>query len=232
MRCEGVHALIGIHGGLDHFLLSEWWSRRGAWRWRWWHLVVVAVALNIRGGRRRDDGGGRRWNLLALLLLVADPARARLVVAHLAEVEPDGAGAEGVVLGAPAVLLVRGAEAAHERVEAAPGLAQRARARRGRRGVAEEGAPGGVHLGLAELVEVAQELEHVRAAAPRQRQRRAVVPQVLPERVPVATLLRLVPARRRPRRRRAGPGRRHRRHRAAAVVGVPAARVRHQVHLI
>jgi hypothetical protein len=218
-----------------HFLLSDRWSRRGAWgrRRRRRHPVmvdveVVAVALNMRGRRRRrDDGCGRSWSLLALLLLVADPARARLVVAHLAEVEPDGAGAD---------LLVRGAEAAHERVEAAPGLAQRARARRGRRGVAEEGAPGGVHLGLAELVEVAQELEHVRAAAPCQRQRRTVVPQVLPERVPVAPLLRLVPARRRPRRRRAGPGRRrhrrHHRHRAAAVVGVRAVRVRHQVHLI
>ena len=41
--------------------------------------------------------------------------------------------------------------------------------------MAEEGAPRRVHLGLAELVEVAQELEHVRAAAPGQLQRRPVI---------------------------------------------------------
>ena len=91
-------------------------------------------------------------------------------------------------------LLVRGAEAADERVEGSPGLAQRARARRRRVRLAEVGAPGGVHLGLAELVQVLEELDDVRAAAARQRQRRPVVPQVLQERVPVPTLLRLVPA--------------------------------------
>jgi hypothetical protein len=43
-----------------------------------------------------------------------------------------GAGGEGVGLGAAAELLVCGAEAADERVAAAPGLAQRARAGRRR----------------------------------------------------------------------------------------------------
>jgi hypothetical protein len=51
--------------------------------------------------------------------------------------------------------------------------------------VAEEGAPRHGHLGLAELVRLAQELQHVRAAAPGQHQRRAVEAQVQPERVPV-----------------------------------------------
>jgi hypothetical protein len=144
----------------------------------------------------------RRLVALALLvLLVGDAARLGLRVAHLAEVDPHGARGEGVGLGrAAAALLVGGAQAADERVEGAPRLAQGARARPRRRWLAVVGAPVGVHLGLAELVQVPEELDHVRAAAPRQRQRRPVVPQVLQERVPVPPLLRLVPAqlRRRP----------------------------------
>jgi hypothetical protein len=201
-------------------------------------LVVVSVAV-VGGG---DDGGRdgvRRGLLSLLLLLVADAPGAGLMVADLAEVQSDGARAEGVVLGPPAVLLVGGAQPADERVEAAPRLAERARAGRRRRRVAEERAGGGVHLGLAELVEVAQELEHVRAAAARKGQRRAVVPQVLPERVPVPALLRLVPARRRQRRHRAcgrcprrqRPGRQASAAAAAAVVRVRAVQLRHQVHL-
>jgi len=62
--------------------------------------------------------------------------------------------------------------------------------------VAEEGARRGVQLGLAELVQVAEELEDVGAASLRQAQRRPVLPQVLPERVPVAPFLRPVPAQR------------------------------------
>jgi hypothetical protein len=137
----------------------------------------------------------QQLRLLALLLLVADAARAGLVLADLAEVEADSTRGKGVGLGAAAVLLEGGAEAADEGVEAAPGLSERARAGRRRVWVAEEGARRRVHLGLAELIQVAQELEHVRAAALSQAQRRAMVPQVLPERVPVATLLRLVAAR-------------------------------------
>jgi hypothetical protein len=140
--------------------------------------------------------------LPALLLLVADAAGAGLVLADLAEVEAYGARGEGIGLWAASVLLVGGAEAAHEGVEAAPGLAERAGARRRRVRVAEEGARRAVHLGLAELVQVAEELEDVSPAALRQAQWRPVVPQVLAERVPVAPLLRLVPARRRLRHRR------------------------------
>jgi hypothetical protein len=163
-------------------------------------------------GKRRDrqnSGRGRLVFLLLLfcllfrgrvvppapLLLVRDAARHGLAVAHLAEVQPDSAGRERVGLGRAAVLLEGGSEAADERVEAAPRLPERARARRRRRGVAEEGALRRGHLGLAELVQVAQELQHVRAAAAGQLQRRPVVAQVLPERLPVPALLRLVPAR-------------------------------------
>jgi hypothetical protein len=134
--------------------------------------------------------------LLALLLLVADAAGSGLVLADLAEVEAHGARREGVGLRAAPVLLEGCAEAAHQGVQAAPGLAERAGARRRRVRMAEEGARRAVHLGLAELVQVAEELQDVSPAALRQAQRRPVVPQVLPERVPVAPLLRLVPARR------------------------------------
>jgi hypothetical protein len=176
------------------------------------HVGPVAGQGRRRGARRGSRGrrGGllplllRRGRALPALLLVGDTARLGLAVADLAEVEAHGAGPEGVGLGPAPVLLEGGAEAAHERVEAAPRLPERAGARRRRRGVAEEGASRGVDLGLAELVEVAQELEHVRAAAAGQLQRGAVVAKVLPERVPVAALLRLVAARTRRLRRTGG----------------------------
>ena len=168
---------------------------------RWWRrLVRVAVKAAAAVARQL-------LRLLALLLLVADAPGAGLVLADLAEVEAHGARGEGVGLRAASVLLEGGAEAAHEGVEAAPGLAERAGARRRRVRVAEEGARRAVHLSLAELVQVAEELEDVSPAALRQAQWRPVVPQVLPERVPVAPLLRLVPARRL-RRRHGANGRR------------------------
>ena len=154
------------------------------------------------GARARARGAGPGF--LALLLLVADPAGFGLGLADLAEVEADGARAEGVGLGgAAAELLVGGPEAADEGVQAAPRLAERAGAGARRVWVPIEWAALRVHLRLPELVQVAQELQHVRAAAPRQRERRTVVPQVLPERVPIPTLLRFVTARRRKARARA-----------------------------
>lgn len=145
----------------------------------------------------------------ALLLVVADSAGLGLELADLAEVEADGAGGEGVGFGGAAgVFVVGGAEATDESVEAAPGLAERARAGAGRAGLSEEGAAGGVDLGLPELVQVAEELEHVGAAAAGEAERRAVVAEVLAESVPVAKLLRLVAAQRRERRERWVMGRR------------------------
>jgi len=134
-----------------------------------------------------------RW-LLLLLLLVADATGSRLHLTHLAEVQPDGPGAKGVVLGLASILLIGCPKAADEGIEAAPGLAERARARGRGVGVAKEGAHLEVDLGLAELVQVAEELQDVGAAAVGKRQRRAVGAQVLPEGVPVPALLGFVPA--------------------------------------
>lgn len=64
-------------------------------------------------------------------------------------------------------------------------------------GVSEEGAGFGVHLGFSELVEVAEELQNVGAAAAREGQGWTVVFKVLAKGVPVASLLGLVPAQRR-----------------------------------
>ena len=50
-------------------------------------------------------------------------------------------------------------------------------------------------LGLAELVQIPEELQHVGPTAPGQRQWGPVVAEVLAERVPVPPLLRLIPAR-------------------------------------
>ena len=134
---------------------------------------------------------------LLLLLLVGNPPSLGLALPDLPQVDPDGAAGERVGLGEAPVLLVGGPEAADEGVEAPPGLAEGARARRGGLGLPVEHAALQMHLGLAELVQIPQELQHVVAVALRQRHRWPLVLQVLPERVPVPPLLRLVPARRR-----------------------------------
>ncbi|RWV85643.1 hypothetical protein GW17_00052550 [Ensete ventricosum] len=129
-----------------------------------------------RNRRLRAEALLRRRRPLSLLFLIGDPPRFGLAVPHLPEVQPDCARREGVDLRLAAILLEGGAKASDECVEAAPSLPEGARARcRGLR--------------------VAEELEHVGAAAPGELERRAVVPEVLPEGVPVAPLLRLVPAR-------------------------------------
>lgn len=87
------------------------------------------------------------------------------------------------------MLLVGGTQATDERVEAPPGLAERARAGSGGVGLSEEHAAVEVDLSLPELVEVAEEVEHVVAVALRERHRRGLVLQVLPKRVPVPLLL-------------------------------------------
>nr|GMD62880.1 hypothetical protein GOBAR_DD23592 [Ipomoea batatas] len=141
-----------------------------------------------------------------------DSAGFGLGISDFTKVKPDGSGAEGVGFRLASVFLVRGSEPADEGVQAAPGLAERARTGSRRIGVAEKGTDRGVNLSFSELVEVAKEFQHVRAAAARQRERRPVVPQVLPERVPVAPLLILVPAQG-SRRRGRGDSRRRRRRR-------------------
>ena len=73
-------------------------------------------------------------------------------------------------------------------------MSERARARCGRVREAEEGAVLVMNLCFPELVEVAEELEHVCAAARREREGRTVVPEVLTERVPVTAFLVLVSA--------------------------------------
>lgn len=131
---------------------------------------------------------------LPLLLLVADAPGLGLQITHFTQIEADGSSAEGVCLRLAAVLLVGGAEAADEGVEAAPRLAERAGAGGRGVGVAEEGADWVVDLGFSELIEVAEEFEDVGAAAAAEGERRAVVLQVLAEGVPVAPLLVLVAA--------------------------------------
>jgi len=165
------------------------------------NYIIGLEVMMLSGSGSGIGGSGNRscirdvrlWPLS--LLLVANTSRLRLKLTHIMQVQPHGAGAEGVVLGSAAVLLVGGAEAPDEGVQAAPGLAERAGARRRRVRQPEERARRVVHLRLPELVQVVQEFQHVRPAAHRHRQRRPVVPQVLAVRVPVSPLLVLIPAR-------------------------------------
>lgn len=133
---------------------------------------------------------------LPLLLLIRYASRLGLSITNLPKIQPHSACAERVGLRRAPVLLEGCPEAADECIQASPGLPERARARSRRVWVAEEGAHLGVHLRLPELIEVPEKLQDVGPAAAVESQRRPVVPQVLPEGVPVAPLLRLVPARR------------------------------------
>ena len=132
--------------------------------------------------------------LLAFLLLVADATCLGLNLADLPEIQTDRTGAERVGLRLAPVLLVGRTKAADEGVKAAPGLTERAGTWRRRVGVAEEGAHVGVNFGLPELIQVAEELEHIGAAALREGERWAVVFQVLAEGVPVSAFLVFVSA--------------------------------------
>lgn len=136
----------------------------------------------------------RQRGALPLLLLVADASCFGLQVANLAEVEPNGSSSERVGFGLASVLLEGSPETADEGVQAAPCLAERAGAGGGRVGVAVEGADWGVDFSLTELIQVAEELENMSAAAAGEGEWGAVVLQVLPEGVPVAALLVLVAA--------------------------------------
>nr|GMD70022.1 hypothetical protein TorRG33x02_055670 [Ipomoea batatas] len=151
---------------------------------------LASVFLEFPARGRRCNGTARA----AAGGSAADSAGFGLGISDFTKVKPDGSGAEGVGFRLASVFLVRGSEPADEGVQAAPGLAERARTGSRRVGVAEKGTDRGVNLSFSELVEVSQEFQHVGAAATGQRERRPVVPQVLPERVPVAPLLILVPA--------------------------------------
>lgn len=109
------------------------------------------------------------------LLLITDPPRFRLKIANLPQENPNCPSTKGIRLGLPAVLLVGCSEAADKRVEASPSLPERARARRRRVWDAEIRACLVVDFGFSELVEVAEEVEHVGPPTHRWGERRAVV---------------------------------------------------------
>lgn len=137
------------------------------------------------------------WWPLPLLLLIAHPSRFGLQIANFTQIKPHGPSRERVGLRVSTILFEGSTETANKCVKASPGLPERARARGRWVWVAKEGAELGVDLGLAELVEVPEELEDVGAAAPGERERWPVVAEVLPEGVPVPALLVLISAGRR-----------------------------------
>lgn len=128
-------------------------------------------------------------------LVITNSSGFGLKLTNIMQVKPNCACAERVRFQCAAVLLVGGAEAADEGVQAAPRLPERAGARRRRVRNAKEGTRGVVHLGFPELVKVVEEFQHVCAAAYFRRERWPVVPKILAEGVPVSALLVLVPAR-------------------------------------
>lgn len=153
-------------------------------------VLICAVHVNRLTFTRRQ-----RWLRqlpLPFLLLVADSSGFRLQITNFTEVKPYSSCSKRVGLRLAAIFLVGSAETADEGVQAAPGLAEGARAGGGWVGVAVEGADWGVNLGFPELVEVAEEFKHVGATATGERERGTVVLQVLPEGVPVPAFLVLV----------------------------------------
>lgn len=136
----------------------------------------------------------RQRRSLPLLLLVADASCFGLQITNLTKVKPHGSSTKGVGFRLASVFFEGGAEAADEGVEASPRLAQRAGAGSWRVWMAVKGADWGVDFGLAKLVKVPEEFENVSPTAPGERERRAVVLEVLSEGVPVTPLLVLVAA--------------------------------------
>lgn len=96
----------------------------------------------------------RRARAFPLFLLVADPPGLGLRVPDLPQVKPDSSGGERVGFRLAAVLLIGGAEAADESVEAAPGLPERAGAGGRGAGVPVKRADWGVDFRLPELIQV------------------------------------------------------------------------------
>lgn len=78
---------------------------------------------------------------LLLLLLVRNSSGFGLTLLHLSQIRPNGSIPKRVGLRRPAVLLVGGAEAADQGIEAAPRLFQRARAGGRRVGLPEKDTP-------------------------------------------------------------------------------------------
>lgn len=142
---------------------------------------------------------GRRIGLIIsrlpfLLLLVRNPSRFSLTLLHFPQINPYRTASERVRLGRPPVLLVGCPEPPDQRIEAAPCLPQRARARGRRLRLTIKDAPLQVDFSLPKLIQVPHEIQHMVAVALAQRHRRPLVAQELPERVPISPLLRLVAA--------------------------------------
>lgn len=146
--------------------------------------------------RARENSSWRRSLLLGplALLLVTNAPRFGLIVTDFLQINPQTSSSERVCPGVPAVFLIGSSEPPEERVEASPRLAERAWAWSRRAWEAKEGASLVVHLGLAKLVLVAEEVEDMHAGTCGKRDRRPVTPQILAEGVPIPALLVLVAA--------------------------------------
>lgn len=136
----------------------------------------------------------RLWWTLTLLFLIANPSRFGLQITNLAKVKPNCTSSKWVRFRFASIFLKSCPEAADERVEAAPGLSERARAGGWWVRVTIKWADWGVHLGLAKLVKVAKEFEDMGTTAPGKRERRPVVLEILAKGVPVPALLVLIAA--------------------------------------
>ena len=134
--------------------------------------------------------------LLLLFLSVRDASCLCLTLLHLTKVHANSSAAKGIGLRRPSMLLVGRPEPSDERVQTPPRLSQRTGAWRRRIGLPKEDATVEVDLSFSELVEVAEELQHVVEVALGKRNWRCLVLQVLSKGVPVSALLRLVAAER------------------------------------
>lgn len=149
-----------------------------------------------RRRRRRNHGGGRNGGTFPFLFLIRNSSGFGLAFPDFPQINPNRSRSERIGLRPSAVFLVSRSEPSDERVQTPPRLLERASTRSRWIRVPEVRATRHVDFGFPELVQVLQELDHVSAAAPSQRQWRLVVFQVLQERVPVPPFLRLVPTRR------------------------------------
>lgn len=130
----------------------------------------LAAAPRARSAAGRSCASGTlgcgSWWSLALLLLVGDASSLGLGLPHLPKVKPYSSCSEGVGLWLSTVLLESSSKTSDECVETAPRLPERTSTGCWRVRQAEEGAGRSMDFGLAELIQVPEELENMCSAAP------------------------------------------------------------------
>lgn len=129
-----------------------------------------------------------------LFLLIWYPPCLSLTLPHLSEINPDCTASERICLWRASVLFVSSSEPPNEGIEAAPGLPKRAGARCRWLRLSKKHTPLKVNFCFPKLVKIPKKLQDMVGVALGEWNWGPLILQVLPEGVPVPSLLRLIAA--------------------------------------